>query len=47
MRMVELRGAGLSLRAIADRLNDEGHTTRRGAAWNPMQVKRVLERAGT
>jgi len=45
--MAELRAEGLSLRAIADRLNDEGHTTRRGAAWNPMQVKRVLERAGT
>jgi DNA invertase Pin-like site-specific DNA recombinase len=44
--MVELRGAGLSLRAIADRLNEEGHTTRRGAAWNPMQVGRVLDRAG-
>ena len=45
--MVALRAEGLSLRAIADRLNDKGHTTRRGAAWNPMQVKRVLERAGT
>jgi DNA invertase Pin-like site-specific DNA recombinase len=44
--MIELRGAGLSLRAIADRLNEEGHTTRRGAAWNPMQVGRVLDRAG-
>jgi DNA invertase Pin-like site-specific DNA recombinase len=45
--MVELRAEGLSLRAIADRLNAEGHTTRRGAAWNPVQVARVLERVGT
>ncbi len=45
--MAELRAEGLSLRAIAARLNDEGHTTRWGAAWNPMQVARVLERVGT
>lgn len=44
--VTELRAEGLSLRAIADRLNAEGHTTRRGAAWNPMQVSRVLERLG-
>jgi DNA invertase Pin-like site-specific DNA recombinase len=42
----ELRGRGLSLRTIADVLNGEGHTTRHGAAWNPVQVGRVLERAG-
>jgi hypothetical protein len=44
--VAELRAEGLSLRAIADRLNAEGHTTRRGAAWNPVQVARVLDRAG-
>jgi DNA invertase Pin-like site-specific DNA recombinase len=44
--MVELRAEGLSLRAIADRLNADGQTTRRGAAWNPMQVRRVLDQAG-
>ncbi len=44
--MAALRAEGLSLRAIADRLNADGHTTRRGAAWNPMQVARVLDRAG-
>jgi DNA invertase Pin-like site-specific DNA recombinase len=44
--MTQLRAEGLSLRAIADRLNEEGHTTRRGAAWNPMQVGRVLDRPG-
>lgn len=35
---------GLSLRGIASRLNLEGHTTRRGMPWNPMQVRRVLQR---
>jgi DNA invertase Pin-like site-specific DNA recombinase len=35
---------GLSLRQIAVRLNTEGHTTRRGKPWNPMQVLRVLQR---
>ena len=36
---------GLSLREIAAKLNAEGHTTRRGRPWNPVQVARVLERA--
>ena len=40
-----LRADGLSLRAIAARLNADGHTTRRGKSWNPMQVARVLGRA--
>jgi hypothetical protein len=40
-----LRGEGLSLRDIAAKLNTEGHTTRRGRPWNPVQVARVLERA--
>ena len=44
--MAELRSGGLSLRAIAARLNEEGHTTRRGRPWNPVQVTRVLGRAG-
>jgi DNA invertase Pin-like site-specific DNA recombinase len=41
-----LRAEGLTLQAIAERLNDAGHTTRRGKPWNPSQVSRVLERAG-
>ena len=41
----ELRGSGLSLQAIADKLNADGHTTRRGKPWNPVQVARVLDRA--
>jgi hypothetical protein len=44
--MAELRAEGLSLRAIAARLNAEGHTTRRGKLWNQVQVARVLARAG-
>ena len=43
--MQEWRAAGLSLAAIAERLNTEGHTTRRGKLWNPVQVARVLERS--
>jgi DNA invertase Pin-like site-specific DNA recombinase len=45
--ITELRAKGEPLQAIADRLNAEGHTTRRGKAWNAVQVARVLERAGT
>ncbi|MBC8876080.1 MAG: recombinase family protein, partial [Planctomycetes bacterium] len=41
-----LRTEGKSFQAIADELNRQGHTTRRGSAWNPMQVRRVLKRAG-
>lgn len=37
-----LRTEGLSLRTIAARLNDDGHTTRTGKPWNPMQVSRLL-----
>ena len=43
--MEALRGEGHSLQAIAAKLNAEGHTTRRGKPWNPVQVSRVLERA--
>lgn len=38
------RAEGLTLRAIAERLNANGHTTRTGAAWSQVQVKRTLER---
>lgn len=36
---------GLSLRAIADRLNEQGNSTRTGAAWTAVQVMRTLDRA--
>jgi DNA invertase Pin-like site-specific DNA recombinase len=45
--MAELKAEGKSLRAIARALNDEGHTTRRGKPWNPVQVRRVLARAAS
>lgn len=38
----QLRAAGLTLREIAARLNEEGHTTRRGSAWSAVQVQRLL-----
>jgi DNA invertase Pin-like site-specific DNA recombinase len=38
------RDAGQTLKQIADHLNSEGHTTRRGKPWNPVQVLRVLNR---
>jgi DNA invertase Pin-like site-specific DNA recombinase len=43
--MLEWRQAGLSQQAIADKLNEQGHTTRRGKPWNQVQVLRVLQRA--
>jgi DNA invertase Pin-like site-specific DNA recombinase len=43
--MQALKAAGKSLRAIAESLNNEGHTTRRGKPWNVVQVMRVLDRA--
>jgi DNA invertase Pin-like site-specific DNA recombinase len=43
--LVNLRDSGYSLGAIAAHLNDQGHTTRRGKAWNASQVMRVLRRA--
>lgn len=39
------RGSGATLQQIADTLNGQGHTTRRGKPWNSVQVMRVLERA--
>jgi hypothetical protein len=39
-----MRTEGLSLGAIAARLNEQGQTTRTKSAWNAVQVKRVLDR---
>lgn len=41
----KLRDQGLSLRAIAAQLNDEGHATARDKAWTAIQVSLVLRRA--
>lgn len=43
--MLKWREAGMSQQAIADRLNAEGQTTRRGKPWSQVQVMRVLDRA--
>lgn len=40
-----LRAQGLTLQAVADRLNTEGRRTKRGGAWYPTTVANVLERA--
>lgn len=42
--VTEMQGGGKSLQAIADELNQQGHTTRTGKPWNRMQVSRVLKR---
>ena len=42
--MREMRAGGLTLAGIADKLNADGHTTRRSKPWNAVQVMRVLER---
>ncbi len=42
--MIDMRAKGATLAGIAEKLNTEGHTTRRGKPWNPVQVSRVLER---
>jgi DNA invertase Pin-like site-specific DNA recombinase len=42
--MLEWREAGLTLGRIAGLLNEQGHTTRTGANWSPVQVMRVLSR---
>ncbi|MGA2621979.1 MAG: recombinase family protein [Thermoguttaceae bacterium] len=44
-QMVEWRAARWSQQHIADELNQQGHTTRRGKRWNQVQVMRVLARA--
>ena len=44
-RCAGLRAEGRSLRAIAARLNAEGHATRQGRPWGPVQVRRALARA--
>jgi DNA invertase Pin-like site-specific DNA recombinase len=43
--MRQLRTEGLSLHAIAERLNADGQSTRRQKTWSATQVKRVLDRA--
>jgi DNA invertase Pin-like site-specific DNA recombinase len=42
--LTKLWARGLSLREMAAKLNEQGHTTRKGKPWNPVQVARVIER---
>ena len=37
-----LQATGATLRAIADQLNQSGYCTRRGKAFHPMGVQRLL-----
>ena len=43
--MLDLYESGWSQQAIADHLNEQGQTTRRGKPWSQTQVMRVLHRA--
>ncbi len=44
----ELRADGaVTTRAIADELNMRGLRTRRGGAWEPVSVRRVMRRHST
>jgi len=45
-RIWDLRASGASLRAICSTLESEGHRSKRGGSWQPMAVKRVLDRLG-
>lgn len=47
-RVFELRAERptWTLQQLADRLNKEGHTTAQGKAFQPVQVKRILDREG-
>lgn len=46
-RIAELRASGASFRQICSTLEAEGHRTKRGGTtWQPMAVKRVLDRLG-
>jgi len=45
--MAQWRTEGMTLTGIASKLNSEGHQTRRGRPWNPVQVARVLQGIGS
>lgn len=42
--ILEWSKEGMTQRAIADRLNSEGHVTRTGKPWSNVQVMRVIKR---
>lgn len=43
-QMTAMKASGMSLKAIADQLNADGHTTRTEAKWSAVQVMRTLKR---
>lgn len=46
-RIAELRSSGASFREICSTLKSEGHRSKRGGtSWQPMAVKRILDRLG-
>lgn len=45
-RILDLRAAGLTLRAIAATMQAEGFATKAGGRWYAMTVQRVIARAG-
>lgn len=44
-RILEMRIAGMTMRAIAEQMQAEGFKLRRGAKWNPGTVCRIVKRA--
>jgi DNA invertase Pin-like site-specific DNA recombinase len=46
-RMFDLRRAGLTLRQIAERLNENGCRTRCGSTWRHVYIASVLKNCGT
>jgi DNA invertase Pin-like site-specific DNA recombinase len=46
-RIITLRASGASYRAICAALDADGLRPRRAAAWSPMVVRRIAERAGS
>ena len=44
-RIYSLKDDGCSFRAIAQRLNDDGHPTKKGGAWSHVQVSMIYKRA--
>lgn len=43
-RMMALKKDNLTLQAICDRLADDGHTTKRGAKWQPGTIYKIIKR---
>jgi len=43
-RIIGLRKDGLTLQAICDRLEEDGHTTKRGGKWQPCTINKILKR---